>query len=130
MKINQILDELRFVDRSAQIKCCVPKDEIDSKIYVTGQVQPDIPGVVLGEREPYLREKTIGDFIDELTTFGEEFKNNDFLIEASRDIDDTKYELRYYKLTNIDIHFGEVVLNSELSELVKLRKVYESPELE
>jgi hypothetical protein len=57
MKIKNILDELKFVDENAQMLCVAPSAELRSRIYLVGQVLENIPGVVLGEREPHLREK-------------------------------------------------------------------------
>tara|TARA_R110001592_G_C12570670_1_gene692293 strand:+ start:71 stop:463 length:393 start_codon:yes stop_codon:yes gene_type:complete len=130
MKIKNILDELRFADRTAQIICVVPSADLRSRIYVVGQVLENIPGVVLGDREPYLREKTVGIFKDELTTFGVQFGENDFLIESTHETNEDTYEVRYYKLTHIKNEAGEVVLYSADGELQDLREIHQEPECE
>ncbi len=130
MNIEMIIDELKFIDESAQIRCSVQVAGIESRIYVVGQVQPDTPGVVLGEREPNLRDKNVGTFIKELKAFGDEFQGNDFLFESSYDLNDKSYELRYYKLTHVEVSAGGVVLASTLDELVELREYHQEPELE
>ena len=130
MKIKNILDELRFVDESAQMICVVPSADLRSRIYVVGQVLENIPGVVLGEREPHLREKTVGTFREELKAFGENFQLNDFLMESTHEINEEIYEVRYYKLTHIRSEAGEVVLHSEVGEIQGLREIHQEPEYE
>ncbi len=130
MKIKNILDELRFADESAQMICIAPSAGLKSRIYVVGQVLENIPGVVLGEREPHLREKTVGTFIEELKTFGVQFEENDFLMESTHEINEETYEVRYYKLTHIKNEDGEVVLHSEDGELQELREIHQEPECE
>ena len=130
MKITQVLDELKFVDESAQIKCSVPKANIESRVNIVGQVKHNTPGVILGEREPYLREKIIGTFIEELKTFGKKFQGNEFLIEVSHDLNAQSYELRYYKLTHVEVKNNEVVLISTSDELLELREFHQEEELE
>lgn len=130
MKIKNILDELKFVDENAQMICVAPSAELRSRIYVVGQVLEHIPGVVLGEREPHLREKTVGTFREELKTFGAQFYENDFLMESTHELNEEIYEIRYYKLTHIRHEGGEVVLHSEVGELKKLREIHQEPECE
>ena len=130
MNIKNILDKLKFSDDNAQMICVVPNAGLTSRIYVVGQVLENIPGVVLGDREPYLREKTVGTFKEELQTFGAQFDENDFLMEFTHEINVEMYELRYYKLTHIKIEDGEVVLHSEEGELQNLRELHQEPECE
>ncbi|KZN70393.1 hypothetical protein [Pseudoalteromonas luteoviolacea] len=130
MKIKNILDELRFADENSQIICVVPSAELRSRIYIVGQVLENTPGVVLGERGPHLREKTVGNVREELKTFGARFEESDFLIESTHEINEEKYEVRYYKLTHIRQESGEVVLHSEIGELQELREVHQEPECE
>ncbi len=130
MKIKNILDELRFVDESSQMICVAPSAGLKSRIYVVGQVLENIPGVVLGEREPHLREKTVGTFKEELTTFGPQFEGSDFLMESTHEINEETYEVRYYKLTHIRSEGGDVVLHSEDGEIQELREIHTEPECE
>ena len=130
MNIKNILDELKFADENAQMICVAPSAELRSRIYVVGQVLENIPGVVLGEREPHLREKTVGTFREELKTFGAQFEENDFLMESTHEINEEIYEVRYYKLTHIRHEGGEVVLHSEVGELQELREIHQEPECE
>ena len=130
MKIKNILDELRFADESAQMICVAPSADLRSRIYVVGQILENIPGVVLGEREPHLREKTVGTFREELKTFGEQFEESDFLMESTHEINEETYEIRYYKLTHIRNDGGEVVLHSEAGEIQELREIHQEPECE
>ncbi len=130
MKIKDILNELRFVDETAQMICVAPSVGLRSRIYAVGQVLENIPGVVLGEREPHLREKTVGSFKEELATFAALFWEHDFLIEASHEVNEATYEIRYYKLTHIKNDGNEVVLYSEDGELQQLRETHQEPECE
>jgi len=128
MNIEKILNEIRFINEDLQIICSIPSANIRSRIYLVGQVQEDIPGVVLGNREPELREKTIGEFKKELTTFGNEFSENHFLIESTLKINKINYELRYYKLTHIKVKSSEVILYSETGEVTELRELLQETE--
>jgi len=130
MNVESIFNELKFADKNAQMICSVSNVALKSRIYVVGQVQENIPGVVLGDREPYLREQTLGTFIDELRTFGPEFLENDFLIESTHELSEEAYEVRYYKLTHIKIEAREIVLHSEDGELHELREIHQEPECE
>ena len=130
MNIEKILNELKFSDRNTQIICSVPHAGLKSRIHTVGQVKENTPGIVLGDREPYLREQTIGTFISELNTFGQRFQENDFLIQSAFELSDEEYELRYYKLTSIKAKAGEIVLLSKESELSELREIHQEPELE
>ena len=128
MNIESILNELKFADKNAQMICTVPSAGLKSRIYVVGQVQENVPGVVLGNRDPYLREKTLGTFIDELKTFGPEFLENDFLMESTHKLSEEEYDVCYYKLTHIKVVTGEIVLHSEEGELCELREIHQEPE--
>jgi hypothetical protein len=130
MNIENILNELKFADEDAQMICMIPSAGIKSRIYIVGQVQENIPGVVLGDREPYLREKTLGTFIEELKTFCTDFLHNDFLIESTHELCEKEYEIRYYKLTHIKVDSGEIVLHSKDGELRELREIHQEPEIE
>jgi hypothetical protein len=129
MYLNQILEELSLVDNDLPIRCYLVNEKVYSNIYVVGQIKPEHPGVVLGDREPHLREKNVGTFVQELETFGEQFENNDFLFEFTQDLDETHYEISYFKLSNIVIESGSLVLQSK-SELNDFREIHEEPELE
>ena len=94
MNIENILNELKFADEDAQMICTVPSAGIKSRIYVVGQVKENVPGVILGDREPYLREKTLGTFIEELKTFGTDFLHNDFLIESTHELCEQRGPIR------------------------------------
>lgn len=130
MKIESILSELKFVEETAQMICSIPDAGIKSRIYAVGQVHENIPGVVLGDREPHLREKTVGTFIEELKTLGSNFASNNFLIESTYEINEASYELRYFKLTHIEFDAGEVVFNSNEGEIKELRESHQEPECE
>ncbi len=92
---------------------------------MVGQVLKNIPGVVLGERQPYLHEKTVDIFKQELTIFGPQFHEKDFLIESIQDITDESFESRYYKLTDIKSLRGEVVLHCAEGEILELRVIHQ-----
>jgi len=130
MKIGHILNKLKFTEESAKLICSIPEADINSRIYVVGQVKENTPGVTLGNREPHLREKNIGTFVEELKTFGNNFQNNEFLIETLHELNEESYEFRYHKLTHIEIEAGEVVLKSNSGELRELRESHQEPELE
>ena len=130
MNIESILNELKFADENAQMICVVPSAGISSRIYVVGQVIENMPGVVLGDREPHLREKTVGIFKEELNTFDAQIAENEFLIEYTHEVNKEIYDLRYYKLTHIRVEAGEVVLHSEEDELHELRETHQNPECE
>ncbi len=130
MKIENILDELKFADEAAQMICVAPRAGLRSRIYVVGQVLENIPGVVLGDREPHLREKTVGSFLRELKTFGPQFSGSDFLMESTNELNKDTYEVRYYKLTHIKQQDGEVVLHSEGGDLQELRETHQESECE
>lgn len=113
MKIEGMLKKLKFADENTQMICSVPSEGLKSRIYVVGQVLENTPGVVLGEREPILREKSVGTFVKELKTFGPRFKENDFLMASTHELSDHEYEVRYYKLSHITVEAGVVVLLSK-----------------
>ena len=130
MKIKNILDELKFANDAAQMSCVVPSVGLRSRIYVVGQVLENIPGVVLGDREPHLREKTVGTFKKELRTFGARFEESDFHMESTHEINEDIYEIRYYKLTHIKIENNEIALYSETGELHEIRETHQRLEYE
>jgi hypothetical protein len=130
MNIESILDELKFAPEEDQMTCVVPSAGIKSRIGAVGQVKRNMPGVMLGNREPYLREKTVGIFREELATFGSNFDDNDFLMQSTYEINEEIYELRYYKLTHIKVEAKEVVLHSAEGELEELRETHQEPECE
>ena len=66
MKIRELLDALSLADEHAHICCVVSVVDLRSRIYAVGQVAENIPGLVLGQREPFLREKTVGILRNEL----------------------------------------------------------------
>lgn len=125
LKIVNMLEELKLADKSAQMICLVPHADIKSRIYIVCQLQENIPGMNLGNREPYLREKILEDFIDELKTFGENFSDNNFLLQYQFFVNDKNYEFRYYELTTIEFEDGEVVLKSNSPELENLRTTHQ-----
>jgi hypothetical protein len=130
MKVTEILVELKAVDRTLPLKCFITTDDIDSNIYVVGQVRPSFPGVILGDREPYFREKIVGDFTDELITFEDDFQDNDFLFELTVDLEDKFYEVRYFKLSSLLVSESEVILKSCSGEIIEFREKHEEPEYE
>jgi hypothetical protein len=130
MKIKHILEKLELADDDAQMICVVPNVRLKSRIYVVGQVLKNIPGVILGNREPHLREKTVGTFKKELCNFGLRFEESDFLFESTHKINERTCEIRFYKLTHIKIENGEVVLYSQSGELEELRETHREPEYE
>ncbi len=123
MKIFDIIEQLKDVDESYQLLCILPEIDLKSRIYVVGQLKENIPGIQLAEREPYLREKTLGTFIGELDTFEESFQNNDFLIGFDYQLNKDQYESRYYQLTDIEIIDEQVIFYSNTGELVELREI-------
>ena len=130
MNIAQIVNELKFVDSSSLIMCKIEKAGIDSRVDVIGQLKTNVPGAVLGEREPYLREKSVGELLEELATFGSNFQSNNFLLQHSYEVDENNYELRYFELSCIEVSEGQLVLVSTDGELQDLREHHEEPELE
>ena len=130
MKIANILENLEQSSGSELVYCSIPFMDVMTEVYVVGQVQTDVPGIVLGEREPYLSHKTILEFIAELRTFGTRFQNSDFVIELAHILNDKEYELRYYRLNHIEIAESSVTLFTENSEVCDFRERYVEPELE
>ena len=123
MKINQILDALKSVDDDLLLRCKIPSANIDSRIYLIGQVIEDTVGANLGEREPYLRENDVSVLKISLNGFNEvNFQNNDFLLQFE---DEGSCEFRYYKLTDIEINTNELLLISNEDELSSLRHSFE-----
>jgi len=127
MKIREILDALKPLDEQAQMVCVAPSAGLRSRISVVGQVLTNIPGAVLGDRKPYLPEKTLGAFKNKLAIFDTQFENNDFLMESSNEIGGDLYEVRYYKLTHIRMEDGLIVLHSEEDEIEELRAIHQGP---
>lgn len=130
MNIENILHKLQLADENLQMICTIPSAGVKSRIGTVGQLQRNIPGVMLGDREPYLREKTVGTFRKELATFGSNFSESHFLMESTHEINEETYELRYYKLTHINVDEKEVILHSAEGELKELREVRQEPEFE
>ncbi|OBT31559.1 hypothetical protein [Vibrio splendidus] len=130
MEIANILESLEQISGSELVYCSIPFMDVMTEVYVVGQVQTDVPGIVLGEREPYLSHKTVSEFIAELRTFGARFQNSDFLIELTHILNDKEYELRYYRLNRIEIAESSVTLFTENSEVYDFRERYVEPELE
>ena len=130
MNLSEIVEKLEEVDQSLPVKCILASIGLISNVYVVGQVRPDFPGVILGDREPYLREKVSGDLIQELKTFGDRFQDNDFLLEQTIDIDEKHYEVRYFKLSGVKIDNGALILEATERELVEFREEHEQVETE
>ncbi|MEH6346703.1 MAG: hypothetical protein V7785_16540 [Bermanella sp.] len=130
MNIAQIVSELKFIESSSLIMCKIEKADLESRVGCIGQLQTHVPGAVLGEREPYLREKNVGVLREELATFGSEFQNNSFLLQYAFEVDDRNYELRYFELSHIEVSEGQPILVSTGEELLELREHHEEPELE
>lgn len=122
MKISDIQDALRFVDKNAGLFCELPSERIKSRIYSVGQVSYQIPGFTLGEREPYIRELTVDDVLSSILTFDDDFADNDFLFTYNYDVDERNYEIRYYEITDISLSEGNIVFLSSKPELIKLRQ--------
>jgi len=130
MNIEQLIKELDIANSADHIMCSIPKEDIHSEIYLVGQVKEDVPGIILGEREPAQGKKDVGSFIKELNTFGSRFHSNDFLLELTHQINNEKYEFRYYKLTDIVVEDNKIIFISNMGELLELREQHEDPELE
>jgi len=130
MNLSEIVEKLEEVDQSLPVKCILASIDLTSNVYVVGQVRPDFPGVILGDREPYLREKVSGDFIKELKTFGESLQDNDFLLEQTIDIDEKHYEVRYFKLSGVKVDNGALILEATQRELVEFREEHDQVETE
>lgn len=130
MKLSEIIEKLSGVDEKLQVKCLIGSMNLESNVYIVGQVRPSYPGAVLGDREPYLREKVLGDFVRELGTFGDKFQENDFLFEHTVDIDEKFYELWYFQLSNINWNERYLFLESSIDEIIEFRKRHENPEAE
>lgn len=128
MKITELLEKLSLVDRNLPVKCRITSDGVGSNICVVGQVRPSFPGVRLGDREPYLREKVAGGFIDELKTFGDEFQDKEFLLESTLESNKGYYEVRYFPLTLVEVAKSEVTLTSCVGELVGFREQHDDCE--
>ncbi len=130
MKLTEIIEKLSTVDENLRVKCFLRSIDLTSNVYVVGQVRPGFPGVILGDREPYLREKLSGEFAKELETFGDRHQENDFLLEQTIDIDAKRYEVRYFKLSGIKSDSKFLLLESSQGELVEFREEYEQVETE
>lgn len=125
-----MIEKLSGVDEELRVKCLIDSSNLKSNVYVVGQVRPCFPGVTLGDREPYLREKVSGDFVGELKTFGAKFQSNDFLFEQIIDVDDKFYEIRYFKLSSITWDNKYLFLESSSGEIVEFREQHEQLEEE
>ena len=122
MTLPELLHHLSDAPAQAPVMCHLEHPKLRSRIYIVGQVQPSVPGAVLGNREPYLREKDAGTLTRELTTFGPRFHHAHFLLEHTEERPDGTYMVRYYRVDRVDVGAEEVVLVStrgaveELSE--------------
>ena len=130
MILSEIIEKLSGVDENLRVECSLNSVGITSNVYVVGQVRPGFPGVILGDREPHLREKISGDFIKEVKTFGDRFQENDFLLEQTIDIDETRYEIRYFKLSDVKLDSEVLLLNASQGEVVEFREEHEQVETE
>ncbi|NVJ61953.1 MAG: hypothetical protein HWE27_16295 [Gammaproteobacteria bacterium] len=128
MKLAEIIEKLSTVNENLPVKCSLYSIGLTSNVYTVGQVKRDFPGVVLGDREPHLREKVSGEFAIELKTFAERFQENDFLLEQTVDIDEKRYEVRYFKLSDVKVNSEAVLLVSALEELIEFREEYSQVE--
>ena len=128
MKLAEIIEILSGVNKHLRVRCFLDSVGLASNVYVVGQVRPDFPGVVLGDREPHLREKVSGEFAKELKIFSERFQENDFLLEQTIDIDEQRYEVRYFKLTGVKVENEALLLESEQAELVGFREEHSQVE--
>lgn len=130
MNIEKILTALQSADDKLAISCAISSVGLRSRIDIVGQVKSDTPGATIGEREPYLREKTVAEFKQELQSFGADYQGNDFLLVLTHELNQAEYELRYFALTQINIAADEVLLLAEKGERVALREHYQEPEIE
>ncbi|MFK3865230.1 hypothetical protein [Pseudoalteromonas rhizosphaerae] len=130
MILSEIIEKLVGVDETLRVNCSISSMGLISNVYVVGQVRPDYPGVVLGDREPHLREKIAGEFVKKLKTFGERFQENEFLLEQTIDIDKTKYEVRYFKLSDVKLESKALLLNASQGEVVEFREEHDQVESE
>ncbi|WP_203142911.1 hypothetical protein [Marinobacter mangrovi] len=130
MKLSEVITALGSAPADSDVSCRITNLSRVSRIYVVGQVRPDIPGAILGDREPELREKRVGDLVDELGRFGDNFANADFLLKQAQEISDTAYELRYFAVTGVSVEPNCVFLVASGSELLDLREEHEEPNLE
>ena len=130
MKLAELIEKLYTVDENLRVKCFLDSIDLTSNVNVVAQVRPSFPGVILGDREPYLREKLSGEFTKELKTFGDRFQENDFLLEQTIDIDEKRYEVRYFKLSGIKLDGKVLLLEASQGELLEFREEHESVEAE
>ncbi|MFY0685435.1 MAG: hypothetical protein JXR20_12865 [Balneola sp.] len=130
MKIQEIIDFFSAADPSIPLKCFIKEKKVELSIELVGQIQPNHPGVVLGDTPLFNSEKTLGTFLEELKTFGERFYNNNFLFQFHSQINEKEYELHYFKLDRIEVLSSKVLLISETKEMIKLKERLEYPEYE
>ena len=130
MILSEIIEKLSGVNENLRVECSLSSIGLTSNVSIVGQVRPDFPGVIIGDREPHLREKVSGDFIKELKTFGDRFQENDFLLEQTIDIDETRYEVRYFKLSDIKLDYEVLLLSASQCEVVEFREEHEQVEAE
>jgi len=130
MKIQEILGTFSKSISSFPVKCIVKDIEAELSIELVGQIQPNHPGVVLGDEPLFEFEKIVGTLVDELNTFGKRFDNNNFLMQLHSEINEKEYELHYFKLDRIELLSSKVLLISESDEMIELKERLEYPEYE
>jgi hypothetical protein len=130
MKIHQIIETFSKSISSLPVKCFIKEKEAELSIELVGQIQPNHPGVILGDKPLFEFEKTVGTLLDELKTFGKRFKSNNFLIQLHSEINEKEYELHYFKLDRIEVLSSKILLISETKEMIKLKERLEYPEYE
>lgn len=130
MKLSEIIEKLSVIDGGLQVKCLIDSVKLESNVYVVGQVQPDFPGVSIGDREPHLREKLSDSFVRELKTFGDRFQNNDFILKQRIGVNDVTYETRCFRLSTITWNEKYLFLKSLSGEIIEFRERHEHPECE
>ncbi|MBE0377566.1 hypothetical protein [Pseudoalteromonas prydzensis] len=130
MTLSDIIKILSTAEGDPYLSCHIDELNFTSNIYVVGQVKPNTPGAVLGDREAHHREKQSISFIGELNSFGDNFHDQDFLLEHTYQVDELSYELRYFLVEDIDINSEKAVLVARSGELLSLREQHDEPEFE
>ncbi|GAB5408604.1 MAG: hypothetical protein BalsKO_09690 [Balneolaceae bacterium] len=130
MKIQEIIGTFSKSISSLPVKCFVKEIEAELSIELVGQVQPNHPGVVLGDEPLFEFEKTVCMLVEELNTFGNRFDSNNFLMQFHSEINEKEYELHYFKLDRIELVSSKVLLISESEEMIELKERLEYPEYE